>query len=505
MARWLVAILVVASAVALLGIASSRLAVQTISENDDKLFLPPQQQQDSVSVAAKRTLGRVFDHLCRANVTTCCLHETNLDLLDTLSLTLGDVQISRNRNNNNDEASNNNDYQDKDPPSYRRPSLNCSAYPEQFRFATPPRFSVRGKPPFSTVFSGHVLAKPRPLVDFIMVSYELHVLEARLHEYRGIVDHFVVFESGYNHRGWRKKRFLRDELNRPQNRFVPFQSQIHYVDIDLCPDYAAQVAKERANGTAQSAGKNVWDIQNTLRSCRWKLFQQTEIGQQLPNETLIVCGDLDWLPDAGLLQHMKHCQPTEEYGLERPFHLSLKFLVIASLRMGCIPDHNNIPMALHTLHRVRQLDGLPGGTGTIDRAWDRDKRQNRTIPFYCSGLHLQDIGSLANLFYRDVTHAEFAGFRQELLLDNRTYCNVTDDFLHQKQYQLSTHAQHIHWRFAGSKRLRVFPENVTLPPPTTQLMNALRDCHVPWILVDHWKAFPFAWGYGEYNMYSDTD
>ena len=161
-------------------------------------------------------------------------------------------------------------------------------------------------------------------------------------------------------------------------------------------------------------------------------------------------------------------------------------------------------MFLHTLGRIRELDGLPGGTGTIDLPIHRGISTNHTIPFFCSGLHLQDVGSLANLVYRDVTHAEFAGFREQHVLDGRDYCNVTDGFLARKQLQLSTEPRHVHWKLSGKNRNGVESvEKRTLPPPTTAELDKLKECGVPWVMIEHWEDYPFAWGNGDYGMYTD--
>ncbi len=176
-------------------------------------------------------------------------------------------------------------------------------------------------------------------------------------------------------------------------------------------------------------------------------------------------------------------------------------VLIHSLRLGAAFQYNDIPFGIHSVLRIRELGGLPGGRGIPDKQLDRDS--NKTIPFFCGGIHLQDLGTLANVVYRDVTHAEFAAMREDTLLEGRSYCNVTDEYLAKKQFELSVYPEWVHWRLGrqGGRSMADMGER-TLVPPTKELLDSLRHSHVPWIFIEHWEAFPFAWGYGNYSMYS---
>lgn len=433
------------------------------------------------------TLASFFQTLCQFKIDKCCKREDRVHVLDTLSMTLGKIQ----------------GYTSQRPvsfdptvPSYRDVPLNCTHYPYQFSAPTLPRLRIPGKDSYKDIFSGTILRQGRTFVDLVMVSYELDVLEARLYELHHLVEYFCIFESSYNHRGWKKPRFAQTAMEQT-DRFKPFQDKIVYIDIDTCSEYMEQVYKERGNNTIRSAGKDMWDIQNSLRLCRWKLVKAAL--PPLPDDAMVIVTDLDWFPQTNLLKHFKHCEPSAEYGFAKPFHMTMSHFLIQSIRMGSRAQYNDVPLAIHSILRINEVGGLPNGRGVPDN--QLDVRNNRTIPFFCGGMHLQDMGTLANVVYRDVTHAESASMREDLLLANRSYCNVTDEYLSEKQMELSVYPELVHWKFSGGDRNTIAKIGKRqLAAPTEDQLESLRNAHVPWIFIEHWEAFPFAWGYGNYSM-----
>ena len=476
-------------------------AFRRSGQSQTLLSLQKQQKQ-----TPKITLATFFQTLCHFQISVCCKEETRLHVLDTLSMTLGAIQgytiMKQSQPKSKSKSQPNRPiFFDTEIPSYRARPLNCSHFPYEFRSLTPPRLAITNKEVYEEVFSGTELKQGRTFVDLVMVSYELDILEARLYELHHIVDFFCIFESSYNHRGWKKPRFVQTAMQQT-NRFKPFLDKIIYINVDTCPEYMNEVWKERGrNKTIQSAGKDMWDIQNSLRICRWKLANAS-LPPSIPDDTLVICTDLDWFPQTSLLHHFKHCEPSTEYGYAKPFHMTMSHFLIHALRKGATPNYNDIPFAIHSILRIRELGGLPGGRGIPDR--ELDERNNKTIPFFCGGIHLQDLGTLANVIYRDVTHAEFAAIREEKILGGISYCNVTDEYLANKQSELSIHPDWVHWRFGrnGNPSNTSVDESIVLPAPTEEQLSNLRNSHVPWILIEHWEAFPFAWGYGKYSMYS---
>jgi hypothetical protein len=436
------------------------------------------------------TLASFFQTLCQFKIPKCCKQEERIRVLDTLSMTLGKIQSYTSQRPVSFDPT---------VPSYRDIPLNCTHYPYQFSAPTLPRLRINGKDSYEDIFSGNTLRKGRTLVDLVMVSYELDVLEARLYELHHLVEYFCIFESGYNHRGWKKARFVQTAMEQT-DRFKPFQDKIVYIDIDTCPEYMVRVNTERGNTTIRSAGKDMWDIQNSLRLCRWKLVQAAL--PPLPDDAMVIVTDLDWFPQTNLLKHFKHCEPSAEYGFAKPFHMTMSHILIQSIRMGSRTQYNDVPFAIHSILRINEVGGLPNGRGVPDH--QLDVRNNKTIPFFCGGIHLQDMGTLANVVYRDVTHAESASMREDLLLAGRSYCNVTDEYLSGKQLELSVYPELVHWKFSGNRDTITKIGQRQLAAPTEDQLESLRNSHVPWIFIEHWEAFPFAWGYGNYSMIGTT-
>jgi hypothetical protein len=85
------------------------------------------------------------------------------------------------------------------------------------------------------------LEKPGVIIDVVLISYELNVLEARFYELNTVVDYFVIVESVYTHRGWMKPRFEK----RDNSRFSHFLDEIIYLGADEYPEHMNAVLQER--------------------------------------------------------------------------------------------------------------------------------------------------------------------------------------------------------------------------------------------------------------------
>jgi hypothetical protein len=476
--------------------------------------------------SAVSPLGEFFRLLCSYNVSECCRKESRLDLLDHLSLTLGEAQTYPQNPFG------------KLPPPAKEPvlfsqggtsglgaddnklsGLNCSRYQyeitkspgEDMRNVTtskevlnkfrrrrlvfiPPSYNPRLLRP---MFDG-TAKKPRQMVDVLMVSHELDILQARMHHFYAIMDHFVIIESGYNHRGWKKHRFVQEELAKVDNRFEQFRDKMIYVDIDECPLYMEEVQKERANGTG--VGGDIWPIQERMRECVWPTTKP-HIAH-LEDTALVMMADLDWLPCYDDLVHIRHCEPSEAYGgYGSHIRMGLKQKMRTSF-VGEQPgkDYMNEKFSLTALGRAREIDSLPArGFPNVHRPQERFRIRH---PIIC-GVHLQLMGSLANILYREVTHAEGSYLdRFQRILDGKSYCEIDDEFLKYQQARFSQHPEYFHWRHPPK---HFEPKNVTATgavPVSDEDLQALRDAQVPSALSDHRELYPFYWGQGTYDMFS---
>jgi hypothetical protein len=108
------------------------------------------------------------------------------------------------------------------------------------------------------------------------------------------------------------------------------------------------------------------------------------------------------------------------------------------------------------------------------------------------------MGSLANILYREVTHAEGSYLdRCRRILDGKSYCEIDDEFLKNQQARFSQHPEYFHWR---NPPKHFEPRNATVP--AAEDLQALRDAQVPSALFEHRELYPFYWGKGTYEMFS---
>lgn len=471
----------------------------------DLLFAPPNTATDDAKGpdTTRTSLGDFFHLLCHHNVTKCCRNESRLDVLDELSMMLGALQVH-------------------DQPSplqiqrHQPPPLNCSRYQVELRRKRPENatltrdlmnnFEQRRRLLFvrpviavellRPMFAGPATTK-RPMIDILMVSHELDILQARMHEFDSVMSHYVIAESAYNHRGWKKHRFVQEEMAKPNNRFAPFQDKIIYVDIDECPLYREAVDTERRTG--EGVGNNVWSIQEAMRECLWPNVKPRL--SHLPNSTLVLFSDLDWVPCLEDLRHMSHCQPSPEYGNQSHYRMTLKHKTQTSFALYAPgTELANEKFSVTPLGRIRtdnkiQLRGFPAQKGPHERKFTMH-------PIMC-GVHLQLMGSLANVIYREVTHAEGSYLdRLQRILEGRGYCEIDDAFLQQQQELASQHPDYFHWRNLAQQFVPRNSTTDTMPLSEEELQVMRRKVQVPSVLIDKWQWFPFLWGTGSYEMYS---
>ena len=157
---------------------------------------------------------------------------------------------------------------------------------------TPPRFSCSAKTPTRRD------APPR-LIDVVLFSYELDLLELRMHELNASVDVFVVVEAPVTHRGVSKPLVFAEHAR----RFAAFASKtVHVV-----------VSRAALHGPLQEATRAKWSeeqyypIQIALQQQAWAAAtaQVRDAARDL-----LILADVDELPGAALLYELKWCEHT---------------------------------------------------------------------------------------------------------------------------------------------------------------------------------------------------
>lgn len=236
---------------------------------------------------------------------------------------------------------------------------------------TPPRFSCSAKTPARR-------GAPPRLIDVVLFSYELDLLELRMHELNASVDVFVVVEAPVTHRGVSKPLVFAEHAR----RFAAFASKtVHVV-----------VSRATLHGPLQEATRAKWDeeqfypIQIALQQEAWAAA--TAHVHDAARDLLILA-DVDEIPGAALLHELKWCE--HRRGL--PLLLYSDFYRFSFNHLLGINEWN-APVV------VRKGD-LPDGFDFIK--WPGGKRQH---DWALSGHHLNRFGPPALQLYKHLSNGE---------------------------------------------------------------------------------------------------
>lgn len=322
------------------------------------------------------------------------------------------------------------------------------------------------------VLTGRPRKVPAIVVDFALFAYELDILEVRLYELAESVDHVMVVESAFSHKASRKGR----HFQRQRHRFQSFASRIMYYDVDTCPEYKKPVDDHR-NRSDRSKDGHGWDIQNPHRACIWS--EALKRFKELPDDALVIFGDLDEVPNGEVIYHVKHCEINPG---KVPMKLDLT-LMAASLRAlcfgvgermvtiaewrqvkedGCIPKHRECPTAKQRKH------------GRVSNA----------------GVHVSSFGSMVTVDYKGFNSAEGGTF-PPLVVDGLGFCDADGPTLLQRQKLL---------QYSPRTVIR-FWEKQTKPLMQRRPSRAeLAACGVPWVLVENPDRYPFLYGESTYDL-----
>ena len=120
-------------------------------------------------------------------------------------------------------------------------------------------------------------------------SYELDVLELRLHELNATVDLFVVVEAPVTHRGLRKPLIFAQHAR----RFAAFASKIKHVVVP----HATLREPLREALQSQWRQEAFYPIQIAVQQAGWA----AAMAHVRSDQDLLVLADVDELPGADLL------------------------------------------------------------------------------------------------------------------------------------------------------------------------------------------------------------
>ncbi|CAA7259036.1 unnamed protein product [Cyclocybe aegerita] len=147
------------------------------------------------------------------------------------------------------------------------------------------------------------------VLDAVLMSNELDLMEIRMNELDSVVDFFLIIESNATFTGLPKDTFF---LNN-RGRFAKFEKKIVY---QLRPGFPLQ------------PGQSAWDVERGTRIAMSDLIQSQIATFPTNSRNLVIMSDLDELPSHHTIELLKTC----DFG--ETLHLQLPMSGISVLRAG---------------------------------------------------------------------------------------------------------------------------------------------------------------------------
>ncbi|KAJ8508885.1 hypothetical protein ONZ45_g8891 [Pleurotus djamor] len=137
------------------------------------------------------------------------------------------------------------------------------------------------------------------ILDAVLMSSELDLLEIRMHELDSMVDHFLIVESNATFTGLPKTTYFSEN----RDRFAKFEHKIVY---DFLPGHPLQ------------PGESAWDVEARTRGTMSNLIRSQITKFPQDTETLVIMSDVDEIPSRHTVSLLKTC----DFG--RNIHLQLR-------------------------------------------------------------------------------------------------------------------------------------------------------------------------------------
>jgi beta-1,4-mannosyl-glycoprotein beta-1,4-N-acetylglucosaminyltransferase len=151
---------------------------------------------------------------------------------------------------------------------------------------------------------GVVSGKP-VIVDAVLVSTELDMLEIRMREYEPFVDLFIVVESNMTFAGTPKRKYFAEQWNAKDNRFdfIPRDKIVYLAVDDLTPNLPP----------------GSFENESAMRSRITQLLHEQASLGRIPSGSLILHSDVDEIVSRDTLTLLSTCQ-----GFPSPLHLQVR-------------------------------------------------------------------------------------------------------------------------------------------------------------------------------------
>ena len=179
---------------------------------------------------------------------------------------------------------------------------------------------------YQSFLNPSIREKPAKILDLILISYELVVLEMRLFELYDTVDEIIIFETNITFKQVAKPFFFLSNLKRYQ-RFLdkiilitPFNITSFYSkDLsiksqniinpdDIPKEYkVSNIAPEFAfNKDHGQFFKIDFTIEDRARMMSLRLYEK--YVRKLDENEIVIHGDIDEMPNSDIINHFKYCQ-----------------------------------------------------------------------------------------------------------------------------------------------------------------------------------------------------
>ncbi|THU85036.1 glycosyltransferase family 17 protein [Dendrothele bispora CBS 962.96] len=196
------------------------------------------------------------------------------------------------------------------------------------------------------------------VLDAIMMSTELDLLEIRLNELENVVDRFFIIESNTTFTGLPKQTHFANN----RQRFAKFEKKISYRFIP---------------GPSEYNEKGAWDVEADTRRAM-TLFLRSHMTEYLPGtRSLVIMSDIDEIPSAHSLALLRNC----DFG--QSIHLQLRnYLYSFEWFLG----FNSWRASVHQWNRDSYYrHSMSGDVALADAGW-HCSYCFRTIPEYVTKM-----------------------------------------------------------------------------------------------------------------------
>lgn len=126
------------------------------------------------------------------------------------------------------------------------------------------------------------------VLDAVLMSSELELLEIRMHELDGVVDHFLIVESNATFTGLPKETFFAKN----RDKYAKFAHKIVY---HFLPGYPLR------------SGESAWDVEAKTRNMMTNLLKETMSKFPAGTQSLVFMSDMDEIPSENTVRLLKTC------------------------------------------------------------------------------------------------------------------------------------------------------------------------------------------------------